>query len=314
MTEEKIEFDEARLSEMNDRAIKSQLFTPDYMYVELGLMKDIPIGCMYTEKLLIQGKSEAEFSQFQSDLETILKPYQTRLYDTIDPFSSVTGYRDADIAEIIGREVYHDHIFLLAPMTSFFNLMIRHMIRNQNHSKPGNKVVKKKIDKSHYVLEPVPITYRINTYPLKLSAGTLQQASKVLGESFGANIVFMSKDPASFDQADWDEWLEKVDCFYFDSIGAISRSPFFIAKQGDFQFNGTWMFTRKRFEKEAEARMKGYDFETEIAEVTTYISAFCEFEWIQNNDIRLTQDKEDVPMTDSQVSPDTSSEEQSDTP
>lgn len=299
---EDIEYDEERLKQMNDKALENQFFTPDNVYIELGLLKDIPLGCVYMDYITLK-QDEDGFSSFQKQLEPRLKDYQTRLYDTVNPYLSDLGYTDEDIDDFIRKPVFHDFIFLLAPVTRFFNLLISHTIRNQNHSKPANKFVKKKMDESRYALEPIPITYRINTYPLIISPKLLEKVAEELGESFGVNIAFMCKNPSLFDKADWDEWMESIDCFYLDSFGRLSKSDFFIEKQGSFQFNGAYFFVRKRFERHVEQLMRGADFEQEIQIASSRLHMFCEFEWLQNNDLRLTEEGEDVPMTDDQVSP-----------
>lgn len=299
-TEELIEYDEEKLKRMNDKALQNQFFTPDQSYIELGLMKDIPLGCIFMDHIVIKQDEDA-FKTYQEQLTPKLKTYQTRLFDSIDKSIGDLGYTDKDVKEILDRNVFHDYVFLMAPMTKFFNLLIKHTIKNQNHSKPADKFVKKKINKHQYVLEPVPVTYHINTFPLILSPKLLEKVAMELGESFGVNIAFMCKDPSLFDKADWDAWMEKIDCFYLESYGRLARSPFFIQKQGEFQFNGAHFFVRKRFESQIELDVKNIDFENEIPLAASRLSLFCEFEWLQNNDLRLTEEGEDVPMTEDQV-------------
>jgi hypothetical protein len=66
---------------------------------------------------------------------------------------------------------------------------------------------------------------------------------------------------------------------------------------------GCYFFVRKRFEKHIKEEIKDADFENEIQLASSRMSLFCEFEWLQNNDLRLTEEAEDVPMTEDQVSP-----------
>lgn len=300
MSEAPVEYDEELLKKMNDKAIQNQLITPDQSYIELGLMKDIPLGCIHLDYIAIK-QDEPGFKVLQEKLANILPAYQKRVFDTVDPYLAELGYDDKEIADILSRQVFHDAIFLLAPMTKFFNLLIKHTIRNQNHSKPANKFTKKRIDKQHYTLEPIPITYHINTYPLQLSRKLLEKVGAELGESFGVNIAFLCKDPSLFDEQDWDTWMEKIDCFYLDSLGRLARSPFFIQKQGDFQFAGSWFHVRKRFENDVQQALKELDFENQIQLASSRMGLFCEFEWLQNNDLRLTEEGEDVPMNEEQV-------------
>lgn len=295
--EPQMEFDDATIQAMNEKAIRNQLFIPDHIYFDLGLMKDIPLGCAFMDYIVLK-QDEVGFTKFQADLQAVLPDYQTRVYDTVDPYLTKLGYTDRDIEEILAKPSFHDYIFMMAPVTSFFQLMIHHMILNQNHSKPGEKFNKKKIDKEHYILEPMPVTYYINTFPLTLSPALLEKTAETLGESFGANIRFINRDPALFDEHDWDDWLEKVECFYIDSIGRLSHSPFFIKKQGDMQFSGAYFKVRKRFEKHIQHEVSKDEFDQQIQNASARMGLFCEFQWLQNNDVRLTEEAQDVPMTE----------------
>ena len=184
----------------------------------------------------------------------------------------------------------------MAPATHFLNTLIRHTIRNQNHSRPAAKYIKNMIDKDQYTIDAVPVTYYINTYPLTLSPKILTRLGEELGESLGVNIHFLNKDPMLFDQTDWDKWMKQIECFYLNSLGRFTRSPFVIKKQGDLEFMGCYFFARKRFEKCVMVDMQGVDFDQQIQMVTAHLDMLCDFIWLQNNEIRLTEEAEDVPV------------------
>jgi hypothetical protein len=147
-------------------------------------------------------------------------------------------------------------------------------------------------------MEPEEVTFRINTYPLTLTTSLLEKVAEEFGEAFGVNIAFMNKDPSSFDQTDWDEWMEKIDCFYLDSLGRFTKSPICIKKQGDMEMTGNYVFARKRFERDVLKLLNEIDFDHQVQMVTAYQGILCDFDWIQNNDLRLTEEGDDVPMMD----------------
>lgn len=302
MSDQSPAFDEKTLEAMNEKAIQNQFFTPDNVYIELGLFKDFSIGAVYMEQIVLRDDEE-RFNAIQQKLLPLIRDYQKRVYDTVEPWFEHIGYLDSDVDELLSKKEFHDYIFMFSPATHFLGALVRHTARNQNHSRPAGKYSKKKIDASHYVMEPVDITYRINTFPLTLSEGVMESLGRELGEAFGVNIAFMNKDPQTFDQSDWDEWMEKIDCFYLDSLGRFFRSEFNLTKQGEMQFAGCYFFARKRFERCVINIMKTEDFEHQVQMITSQLSVLCDFEWIQNNDVRLTEEAENVPMNDDQALP-----------
>lgn len=288
MDTEETPFDPKMIESINEKALQNQFFTPDNIYCDLSLLKDIPLGIMYLDKML-QGTCEEDFNKFQQALHEKLFDYQKRTYDTIDPYFSSLGYTDDLIYGKLNR-FNHDLIFALAPKTAFLSLIIRHIAVNQNHSHPANKHVKAKIDDNHYRLESLTITFYFNTYPLNLSHQFLTDLGREFGETLGVNIKFINKDPKEFDDKDWQDWLKSIDCFYLNSLGRLTKSPLIIEKQSDLSFMGVFFFARKRFEKDVETLMKEHDFDHQIQLITAQLDMMCDFNWLPNNDVRLIDD------------------------
>lgn len=282
--------DTAAVQEMNDKTIRNRFFTPDRCYIDLALFKDIPIGVIYAD--LLMKDAQEEFITAQAHINNQLTDYQSRRYDTVNNHFKVLGYDDSRIEYLLSKQATHNHVFAVAPATRFFELLIRHTVTNQNNSRPANKYNKKKVeggDGSLYTLDPIPVTYHINTYPLKLTPAFLENIAKELGEGLGVNIRFLHKDPKTFDKSDWDDWMKDIECFYLDSLGAFTRSDFTRGIQGEMQFMGVFFFARKRFEKAVMAETIHDNFENQIAEMTAILDVLCNFAWIQNNDLRLTE-------------------------
>lgn len=286
-------FSDADINHLNEKVIQSQLFTPDRVYIELGLLKDIPIGVMYTDKLLLNEDVEG-FEKLQSVVLECSSEYQKRTYDTIEPFFESLGYDDSRIEELLNKKEHHDKYFLTSPTTQFLGTLIKHTVRNKNNSRPANKYTKKPIGNKQYVLESVPITFLFNTFPLLLSSAFMTGIAREFGEAFGVNIEFMSKDPSTFDQRDWDTWLKDIDCFYLDSLGRFTKSPIAFKKQEEMEFVGKYLFARKRFEKRVMEKMKFEDFTNSVQILTSRLDIFFEFSWLQNNEVRLTEEADDV--------------------
>lgn len=297
MEDKPVEFDVSTLENMNQKAIQNQFFVPDNVYMDLGLFKDFALGAVYADLTFIK-EDQDTFTSVQQTLNGCLKDYQKRKFDTVEPFLTETGYTDFIVDKLLNLDTIHDQIFIVAPNTKFIQLLIRHTIRNQNNSRPANKYKKKKLDDHHFIMEPEEVTFRINTFPLTLTPALLEKVAAEFGEAFGVNIVFMNKDPSLFDQTDWDTWMEKIDCFYLDSLGRFTKSPICTKKQGDMQMTGIYVFARKRFEREVVKLLNEIDFDQQVQMVTAYQGILCDFDWIQNNDLRLSEEPDDVPMMD----------------
>jgi hypothetical protein len=297
MTESTKELDYKKIQALNEKAIQNQFFTPDKIYIELGLLKDIPLGIMYFDNVGIRDDSDS-FNTLQERVKETIREYQSRTYDTIDRYFSDLGYTDKYIEDMLRKTQYHDMYFLASPTTHFINTLIRHFIRNQNNSRPANKYIKKLVGEGKFKVDPIDIECIINTYPLNLSQKVITDVSEILGESLGTNIRFICKDPSTFDKNDWDEWLDKVDCFYVDDLGRFTCSPISLEKQEALEFTGKWLFARKRFDKTQERLFNKDEFDHQIQLITAELDIFFEFSWLQNNDVRLTEEAENVPVED----------------
>lgn len=286
-------FNDHEINQLNEKVIQSQLFTPDRVYIELGLLKDIPIGIMYADQVIVKN-DPVGFDIVQSKVQECLSDYQKREYETIEPFFKTVCYDDNIINKLLEQREYHDIYFLMAPMTRFLNTLIRHTIRNQNNSRPANKYVKTPIENRQYVLAPIPVTYTFNTFPLFLSQKCMERAAEELGESFGVDVEFMCKDPSTFDDKDWDTWLGTIDCFYFDSLGRFLRCSIINKKHEEMKTVGKYLFARKRFEKSTMNLFPNKDeFYHDIQRATALLDIYYEFNWLENNQIRLTEEPED---------------------
>ena len=61
MENDEPQFDEKMINELNEKTIKSSFFTPDFLYAELGLFKDLPLGCINVD-LVINKKDRGSYS------------------------------------------------------------------------------------------------------------------------------------------------------------------------------------------------------------------------------------------------------------
>jgi hypothetical protein len=292
-------FDAKKLEEMNAKAIENQFFTPDHVYLDISLFKDLPLGVMYSD-FVRRGDAEG-FAKAQAAVMGMLSEYESRTFNSVEKFLGPLGYGDAVYDAAIADVRLHDSIFLLAPVGNYFNTLIKHTMRNQNHSRPANKFTKRRVDtkrKDLYVKEAIDVTYHINTYPLTLSPHILSKMAVEIGEGFGVNVRFLNKDPSLFDQSDWDNWMEKIECFYLESLDRFNGSAFTRDKQTDVQFLGCYIFARMRFERDKMHLVDPSDYDNQVYLVTAQQGFLCEFQWLTDVDVRLSAPPKRVEVLD----------------
>lgn len=303
MAEEPKEYDEKLLEEINTKALSNQFFTPDNIYMDLGLFKDLPLGAINRD-LILERKDEDAFRSFQTHLLEIIEVYQTREFHSVEPHFNTFGYTDAKVDAILADPSAHDQLFLMAPNSQFIYFLVRQQMKNENHSRPANKYKKQVVAKNgDYILKADDITFHINTYPLTLSVPILERTARLIGETLGANVAFMNKDPALFDEKDWETWWKDLDCFYIDQFERFCMSPVFVKHQEALDFVGTYFFIRKRHGRTARRVMKPEEIEVDLQRMSAEMGMFCDFEWLQNNETRLHGERQHVPMEDEPEDP-----------
>jgi hypothetical protein len=286
-------FSDAELDRLNKQAIKNEFFTPDVLYADITLFKDVIVGAIYTDILRVPNNQVA-FDTAQTYMASVLPNYQTRFYDGAGSYFDPIGYNQTRVDSLLTSPDLHVPIFLTAPSTYFFDYFLRQLALNINHSGPAEKFTKRHIDKHHYVKDKTPVTLILNLFPLVLPIALLTKIAEDMGEGLGVNITCIAKDPALFDESDWSTWMKTVDCFFLSSLGRFCESEMTRQKQTDLEFMGRHIFARKQFPSSVEEEMKTLDIEHQIQLITAQIGVLCDFHWIQNNDVRLTGDRQSI--------------------
>ena len=280
------------IQKLNDEKMAKHFFTPDNIYIDLGLFKDIPLGVILADSY---SKGEEEFQRVQDHISSVIIEYQNRRFDTLGDMMKPIGYDDQVIEKLMEDKSRHTEFFVFAPTSKFIELLIRHTLLNQNHSGPAEKFVKKKISREKYRKESIPINHVINIYPLHVSSLALRGLGELIGDTLGVNVRFINKDPNLFDESDWKDWWGNIDCFYLDSLGRCTAGETWMKRQVNFDLAGKYVFSRKRFEGWAAAHnLTEAEFEYDIQQLFVHSQTF-DLEWIQNNDLRLV-DEPSIPI------------------
>jgi hypothetical protein len=150
------DINEEELKKFNQDMIKSSLITPDQLYVELALLKDLTIGALLSflkERKEIM--TQEMYSSLYDKIIAKLPEYSARSIDDIEHFFPFMGVSTEQLKERLADKRYSAFIFHHAPATKFIDLLKAHLFVNVNHS----AVIGKR--------DPIAIT--VNTYPLQLT-------------------------------------------------------------------------------------------------------------------------------------------------
>ena len=284
----------AEINALNAKSMEKQFFTPDRIYADLELFKDIGLGAIYHD-LIVKKNDRELFETVQRHLLENIKPYQTRKFETIEPFFKEFGYDDTFVSKALEDQINHDQIFLLAPNSKFIQLLARHLYRNANHSSPAERFETFVSETGEKRVRAIAVTLTINTYPLTISESAMSHMAALIGESLGVNVVYVNKNPELFDIRDWKSWLSKIDCFYCSSIVKFFEGPFILERCSDMAFVGKYMFFRKRLRRECRDLPES-DIEFEIQRSTPQLDVMCDFAWLTHNDLRLVDDPDVKPI------------------
>lgn len=173
-SEQKLNIDENELKRFNEELINSNLITPDKIYVDLALLKDLNIGVILS--ILYDRKPSMrpdEYETLYRRLIAALPEYTKRSYDDIEhlfPFLNITN---AEFRARFTAPEYASFIFHNAPMTKFRHILTGQLMVNVNHSAVSGK--------------RSAIELTINTYPLQLSKSDEYLVGFFLAKTYSVN-------------------------------------------------------------------------------------------------------------------------------
>lgn len=299
-----------QLNDRNARDIKKQLYTPDHIYLDLGLCKDFTLGYVY-HHLMTQTQPQYQEDRYQDILKGI-PTWQSRIYDDFEAVYPGYGITNTEIEKALHNPELALSIFQHAPSTDFFITLKTELTINTNHSHVAQKYRKIKIDDKHHRREYDAITLYINTYPLKLPISIMEGIGQYFGEMYGVNVHMLTVDPRTLTTTP--DWLKRVQVMYLSSIEDWTASAhireeldqsvqFFMKSEdalntissNDALFFNKRLYSRRVFSAAAQERFRssGRDFDYEMNLMTSNLNLLTTFEWIPDTFVALLPQKED---------------------
>ena len=212
---------ENEMKAFSEAMVKERMITPDRLYVDLALLKDLHIGAIMAMALReSREKAERVYGIIQKNLSR----YRQRYFFDAAYYFSETGYTEAQIFSALNNREMADDIYRMAPMTEFLKTLIVHMAVNANHS----AVLGKTDD----------VTVVLNTYPLKLSDPFAGALMIFLGDTLNANVTLRRHQLRSFPFSE----LAECDEFYLYYIHEFSHHPDVHKALSEMKFSGKRIF------------------------------------------------------------------------
>lgn len=191
-----IKIDEEELKRFNKELIESELITPDKIYVDLVLCKDVNIGAILS--FLKERKSsisKQDYVELYKKIIQKLPEYNERKFDDFETIFSFMDITNQQIKERLEDPLYAGWIFYHAPITNYIKIIAAQLALNANHS----AVIGKR--------SPIEIT--VNTYPLQLTKEYINAIGHFFTSSFGVNVKVLYLDMTN---------LKLSDIYLFDEI------------------------------------------------------------------------------------------------
>lgn len=224
--------------------LKSELFTPDVIYLELRLLKDYTLGALLA---LASDKPPAEGERLFKSVKSRLLGYDMRLTDDVAPFFPDFNLTTDEIEEVIRDPKYTDKILMYAPGTQFITAMSENLRININHSEVDDRFEKVRLDdQGRYLKNWKDVTYVVNTWPLPSPTGrSLQMIQEFITRAFQSNVIVISTDPKDLDA----KYYKSCDEFNFYQIGRHFENPKFAEPAIRFAFGNKMVFSSMVFER-----------------------------------------------------------------
>lgn len=178
--------------------IKETLITPDRMYFDLELLRDIRLGAAITH-MMEAGPAQGAV-MYEHLLERLVVWAQRTFSDFAHNFPKM-GLSDAQIDARLADPQWHAQILAAAPATQFTDKTITaHLAVNVNHSAVVGKTERGPDGK----LYAMPIRLIINLWPLThIKPAQHREIGEHFARRFGVECEIIAEDPATITPEQW---------------------------------------------------------------------------------------------------------------
>lgn len=278
------------VDKLNDKFMQAEFVTPDDIYIDLALLKDINLGVIFT-MLMNHPDKEKLFDHIKKNIPA----YQLRFYD--DPllyFTELDITRD-EFLEFKADPKNHEMIYTLAPFTLFHIVLLHNLKQNVVQSQITQAFTKEIVHRTAYDTiyrkNYRAITYYINTYPLKLSEHSVKNLQTLIGDKFGVNVVMLNEPLVKMSY----KFLLKLDEINAYKLDDLLSNKLFNRELAKFKFAGKYVYTPLLSQSEIGCRTES-ELKDEIALITSTTQMTCFFKWLEAARYAITLEPYDIPI------------------
>lgn len=271
-TKEEEEIDEV-ITKLNESLIKDELITTDRYYVDLALLRDIRLGCLFSF-LLDMPEAEAKV-KYKQIIEKLPQYYRYEFSDITKVFDIGVSYDDYKAR--LHDPKYANLIYKGAPTTRFVDLLITHLKINVNHSHVAEKYSERRVGK--YKKERVydHIHLVINTYPLQLSKSNRDELAIFYSENLLTSTVVVCIDPLTLSE----KTITGVEEFYVLDLRTLVEGPVVKKRLESYEFMDKKIFAFPYFS--AERRQDKFSDQKLLEQMSRFrnvLQVLTTFSWV----------------------------------
>lgn len=280
-----------KLVMLNEKFMEGELITPDKIYVDLPLLKDINLGVLFS---LISRRKDP-----QKDFDYIkknLKDYQIRIYDNPLKYFPELNISQEEFDCFKNDPKKHDEIYILSPFTIFQYVLKDNLKKNAQYSTMKKKYKDRPIPgrSGEFIRDYDDVTYFINTYPLEISDHNKKNLQVLISDHLGVNTIVFYQNVKSVSS----KFFHKMDEINSYSPNLFLSNDSVRELLGKEEFLGKHIFMPLMFSKEKESLFENKDEEfAREKQIFHATMALCShFQWLESArycvDISLFENEE----------------------
>lgn len=182
-------FQDNSVKRLNSMIIEKEFETPDFIYIDLALVKDFYVGAAI-EYLKTQPNPDVLYDRMMKSLHL----HQTRITHTPHALCRALDTSPEMLGSIIANK--SSDVCLSSPMTPYPNTLRAHQTININHSQVSEKFKKVQIAQGKYIKEYEDVVFVINIWPLtSLNQEMHNLVAKFFRDNFLVNVLIIREDP-----------------------------------------------------------------------------------------------------------------------
>lgn len=254
------DIDDDLLNALNEEAIKSSLYTPDKLYIDLAFIRDLQLGS-YLSKLteFDREKANAVFAGVKDSMEQ----YVNRYIRNVTHILPDIGLNASSLERRIKDPHTATKVYRFAPTTMFIQTLSEYMSINANHSEVAEKN------------RTVHVT--INTWPL----ATFDQSDEMVLAAYfvsryNISVDFVRKDPKTLD-ANWLLTFDEIYSYYF---GELTHNPSVKTAFETMKFQFKTLRVAQFMTDVDYKELKHEDLKEDSIRLGAYFAPFCKFYYL----------------------------------